>query len=173
MQITLKPLPPPHMWDIRGSERVHLALKIKAMMERENVYSDRSSSSIYRSCNSSHHSSSIHSCSNNDHKKNSMTWCSSPRTSTAILQNHFSYHHDNSYVAAPENFSDTMTSFRGNFIKIINNNHLIIATNPALHHHNMMCEWSYRIVDHIGGNRELVAISQNYLNRFLGKYYCW
>ncbi len=33
-----------------------------------------------------------------------------------------------------------------------------------------MCEWSCRIVDYFGGNRELVAIAQNYLDRFLGKY---
>ena len=33
-----------------------------------------------------------------------------------------------------------------------------------------MCQWSYRIVDHIGGSRELVAISQNYVNRFLDQY---
>ncbi len=33
-----------------------------------------------------------------------------------------------------------------------------------------MCEWSYRIVDHFSGSRELVAISQNYVDRFLDKY---
>ena len=33
-----------------------------------------------------------------------------------------------------------------------------------------MCEWSYRIVDHFGGSRELVAISQNYVDRFLDQF---
>ena len=32
-----------------------------------------------------------------------------------------------------------------------------------------MCEWSYRIADHFGGQREIVAISINYLDRFLDK----
>lgn len=35
-----------------------------------------------------------------------------------------------------------------------------------------MCEWSYRIVDHFNGSRELVAIGQNYVDRFLDKYRC-
>mmetsp|Transcript_5695 Transcript_5695/g.7004 ORF Transcript_5695/g.7004 Transcript_5695/m.7004 type:complete len:334 (+) Transcript_5695:68-1069(+) len=35
-----------------------------------------------------------------------------------------------------------------------------------------MCEWSYRIVDHFGGSRELVAISQNYVDRFLDRFRC-
>ena len=33
-----------------------------------------------------------------------------------------------------------------------------------------MCEWSYRIVDHCKGSRELVAIAQNYVDRFLDQY---
>jgi hypothetical protein len=33
-----------------------------------------------------------------------------------------------------------------------------------------MCEWSYRIVDHFNGSRELVAIAQNYVDRFLDQY---
>ena len=33
-----------------------------------------------------------------------------------------------------------------------------------------MCQWSYRIVDHFGGSRDLVAISQNYVDRFLDHY---
>ena len=33
-----------------------------------------------------------------------------------------------------------------------------------------MCEWSYRIVDHFDGNRALVAIAQNYVDRFLDQY---
>jgi hypothetical protein len=33
-----------------------------------------------------------------------------------------------------------------------------------------MCEWSYRIVDHFSGSRELVAIAQNYVDRFLDQY---
>jgi len=35
-----------------------------------------------------------------------------------------------------------------------------------------MCEWCYRIVDHFNGSRELVAIAQNYLDRFLDQYRC-
>ena len=30
-----------------------------------------------------------------------------------------------------------------------------------------MCEWSYRIVDHFDGHRSLVAIAQNFVDRFL------
>ena len=37
-------------------------------------------------------------------------------------------------------------------------------------HRQDMCEWSYRIVDSFGGSRELVAIAQNYLDRFLTTY---
>ena len=33
-----------------------------------------------------------------------------------------------------------------------------------------MCEWSYRIVDHCHGGRELVAIAQNYVDRFLDQH---
>ena len=33
-----------------------------------------------------------------------------------------------------------------------------------------MCEWSYRIVDHCEGSRELVAIAQNYVDRFLEQH---
>lgn len=35
-----------------------------------------------------------------------------------------------------------------------------------------MCEWCYRIVDHIGARRELVEISMNFLDRFLDKFSC-
>jgi len=34
-----------------------------------------------------------------------------------------------------------------------------------------MCEWSYKIVDHFNGNRELVQIAQNYLDRFVQKFH--
>ena len=33
-----------------------------------------------------------------------------------------------------------------------------------------MCEWSYRIVDHLNGRRQLVQISQNFVDRFLDQY---
>ena len=33
-----------------------------------------------------------------------------------------------------------------------------------------MCEWSYRIVDHFNGDRKLVAIAQNFVDRFLDQY---
>ena len=33
-----------------------------------------------------------------------------------------------------------------------------------------MCEWSYRIVDHFKGSRELVCIAQNFVDRFLDQY---
>lgn len=35
-----------------------------------------------------------------------------------------------------------------------------------------MCDWSYRIVDHFNGNRDLVFSSFNLLNRFLDKCSC-
>jgi len=35
-----------------------------------------------------------------------------------------------------------------------------------------MCEWCYRVVDHVGARRELVEISMNYLDRFLDKVNC-
>ena len=35
-----------------------------------------------------------------------------------------------------------------------------------------MCEWCFRIVDHIGARRELVEISMNYLDRFL-EHFSW
>ena len=34
-----------------------------------------------------------------------------------------------------------------------------------------MCEWCYRIVDHFGGDRELVAVAMNYLDRVLDKFH--
>ena len=34
-----------------------------------------------------------------------------------------------------------------------------------------MCEWCYRIVDHFGGDRELVAVAMNYLDRILDKFH--
>jgi hypothetical protein len=33
-----------------------------------------------------------------------------------------------------------------------------------------MCEWSFRVVDHFKGGRGLVAIAQNYVDRFLDQY---
>ena len=33
-----------------------------------------------------------------------------------------------------------------------------------------MCEWSYRIVDFINGDRELVTIAQSYIDRFLEQH---
>lgn len=39
-------------------------------------------------------------------------------------------------------------------------------------HRTTMCEWCYRVVDHIGVRRELVEISMNYLDRFLHKIHC-
>lgn len=33
-----------------------------------------------------------------------------------------------------------------------------------------MCEWSYRIIDTFNGRRELVAMAQNYIDRFLDRY---
>ena len=47
------------------------------------------------------------------------------------------------------------------------------ASNPAHHFvvdntcRQKMCEWSYRIVDHFDGHRSLVAIAQNFVDRFL------
>ena len=35
-----------------------------------------------------------------------------------------------------------------------------------------MCEWCFRIVDHIGARRELVELSMNYLDRFL-EHFSW
>jgi hypothetical protein len=35
-----------------------------------------------------------------------------------------------------------------------------------------ICEWSFRVVDQFNGSRELVAIAQNYLDRFMESY-CW
>jgi hypothetical protein len=148
-EVTLKPLPA-HTWDIRESERVDLTLKIKALLRKENVYSSDSNSNAGSSRRSS-----------NDHKKNMI------------------YHH-NKRVVVVESFDDSMSSYSGNFVKknidvdlpfAKNNNNLIVVTKSSrILHHKMMCEWSYRIVDYINGNRELVAISQNYVNRFLGIY---
>ena len=36
-------------------------------------------------------------------------------------------------------------------------------------HRQEMCQWSFRIVDYFGGNRELVSIAINYLDRLLNK----
>jgi hypothetical protein len=33
-----------------------------------------------------------------------------------------------------------------------------------------MCEWSYRIILVLIGNRELVAVAQNYIDGFLAQY---
>ncbi len=33
-----------------------------------------------------------------------------------------------------------------------------------------MCEWSYRIIDAFDGRREIVAMAQNFLDRFLDLY---
>ena len=33
-----------------------------------------------------------------------------------------------------------------------------------------MCEWSYRVIDHFNGRREIVAIAQNFVDRFLNQY---
>ena len=38
------------------------------------------------------------------------------------------------------------------------------------HCRQKMCEWSYRIVDHFSGSRKLVAIAQNFVDRFLDHY---
>lgn len=37
-------------------------------------------------------------------------------------------------------------------------------------HRQEMCQWSFRIVDHFGGNRELVSIALNYLDRLLNNF---
>jgi hypothetical protein len=165
LQITLKPRPPPHAWDVLESERVHPTLKIKTMMQRENVYSSASNSTAGASpCSSNNSSSSSSSSNNNNHtKKNSMIWCSSLSRATSSPMNRSPCHEDK-HAAVEEIFDGSMISSKGNFIKRGN------IYGEGLHQ-QMMCEWSYRIVDHISGSRELVAISQNYINRFLGKYH--
>jgi hypothetical protein len=159
-QITLKPLPP-HAWDVHGSERVHFFLKVKAMIQKENVYSiNTTSTSGGKKCRCS-----------NDHKKNGKIWCSSSRPIITAIKTSSSYQHENHVVAA-ENFfwrDFTKRNIDGDLHFVNKNNNQIIVQSSTLH--QMMCEWSYRVVDSIVGNRELVAISQNYLNRFLAKYH--
>lgn len=50
----------------------------------------------------------------------------------------------------------------------LNENKFFIVSDE---HRKDMCEWSFRIVDHFNGSRELVAIAQNYLDRFLDTHH--
>jgi hypothetical protein len=178
LQLTLRRLP--NKWDICESERASLSQKIKGMMLKETVYSSTAINSAASGRNNHICSLPARNSTSNSRSKNSNSSSNSSCSSSSSCSSCSSRwrDHDNNYDdSVAEFFDDTMNSlFSKSFVKRNNIRGFLFARDKTSQTvvksstQQMMCEWSYRVVDYIDGSRELVAISQNYLNRFLREY---
>lgn len=72
--------------------------------------------------------------------------------------------------------NDYILSHQKKYERVSISNNPILAMDPVQDFvvddlsRQKMCEWSYRIVDQFEGGRELVAIAQNFVDRFLDQY---